>query len=425
MAVRIQFRRGTAAEWFSTNPILAVGEVGFETDTRKFKIGTGDKRWNDVSFPYYAQGTITSVIAGGGLTGGGSNGEVTLSLDSAVLTGTVFNNRGDLLTATANNEPSLLPVGSTDFDVLQVTSTSVNGLSYGKVKSTAIENNAITESKILDTSVSTSKIRDLSISTEKIINGAVTDTKLASNSVVTSKINNGAVTTDKLATSSVTTDKIADLAITGSKFADNIITSAKIANGTIVNDDISASAGIDLTKLNTGNLPTAIKTVSGNYTDRSITVSKLSNTAGSEGIGVWQSWTPTVSGLTTSQWDIIYSKYMKLNNTCQVHTAIRVKDTPSRLNTNVSFDLPLVPVFAANLQSGDKIAIGSFLHQSDEERYFRWWYGGSTTAIYRNGVVIPWGGWRYWWYYSRYNYDFYFDVQTNDVISFTVTYEVA
>jgi hypothetical protein len=35
----IQLRRDTAANWTSTNPALATGEIGFETDTGKFKIG--------------------------------------------------------------------------------------------------------------------------------------------------------------------------------------------------------------------------------------------------------------------------------------------------------------------------------------------------------------------------------------------------
>jgi hypothetical protein len=43
MATRMQQRRGTAAQWISTNdgsgPILAIGEIGYESDTNKFKIG--------------------------------------------------------------------------------------------------------------------------------------------------------------------------------------------------------------------------------------------------------------------------------------------------------------------------------------------------------------------------------------------------
>jgi hypothetical protein len=41
----IQFRRGTAAQWASSNPVLAVGEIGFEQDTNNFKIGTGSTSW--------------------------------------------------------------------------------------------------------------------------------------------------------------------------------------------------------------------------------------------------------------------------------------------------------------------------------------------------------------------------------------------
>ena len=37
----IKVRRDTAANWASTNPVLAAGEHGFETNTGKFKIGDG------------------------------------------------------------------------------------------------------------------------------------------------------------------------------------------------------------------------------------------------------------------------------------------------------------------------------------------------------------------------------------------------
>ena len=50
MAVQIQPRRGTAAAWTSTNPTLAEGEIGLETDTSKFKFGTGAAAWNSLSY---------------------------------------------------------------------------------------------------------------------------------------------------------------------------------------------------------------------------------------------------------------------------------------------------------------------------------------------------------------------------------------
>lgn len=46
MAQQIQLRRGLAATWTAKNPILAIGEIGIEKDTDKFKIGNGVDTWN-------------------------------------------------------------------------------------------------------------------------------------------------------------------------------------------------------------------------------------------------------------------------------------------------------------------------------------------------------------------------------------------
>ena len=45
MAVQIQFRNDTAANWTTANPILALGELGLETNTGQFKIGNGVQTW--------------------------------------------------------------------------------------------------------------------------------------------------------------------------------------------------------------------------------------------------------------------------------------------------------------------------------------------------------------------------------------------
>jgi hypothetical protein len=49
MAVRIQLRRDTAANWVSANPTLRAGEIGIETDTLKFKVGNGSSPWNSIT----------------------------------------------------------------------------------------------------------------------------------------------------------------------------------------------------------------------------------------------------------------------------------------------------------------------------------------------------------------------------------------
>jgi hypothetical protein len=49
MAIRIQLRRDTAANWTSSNPVLRAGELGIETDTLKFKIGNGSSTWTQIT----------------------------------------------------------------------------------------------------------------------------------------------------------------------------------------------------------------------------------------------------------------------------------------------------------------------------------------------------------------------------------------
>lgn len=50
-ATKIKLRRDISTNWSSINPILAEGEVGLETNTKKFKVGDGTTHWNDL--PYY------------------------------------------------------------------------------------------------------------------------------------------------------------------------------------------------------------------------------------------------------------------------------------------------------------------------------------------------------------------------------------
>jgi len=57
----IQHRRGTAAQWASSSIILAPGEMGLETDTRRFKFGNGSSLYPALS--YSVAGTAGSVVA--------------------------------------------------------------------------------------------------------------------------------------------------------------------------------------------------------------------------------------------------------------------------------------------------------------------------------------------------------------------------
>lgn len=83
--ITIKLRRGTAAQWTSSNPTLAEGEMGLETDTLKFKVGDGASAWNDLSYWNTGggggSGTVTSVaqtvptgfsVSGSPITGAGT-----------------------------------------------------------------------------------------------------------------------------------------------------------------------------------------------------------------------------------------------------------------------------------------------------------------------------------------------------------------
>ena len=84
MTSRLQNRRDTAANWTTNNPTLAAGEIGYETDTAKFKIGTGSDNWSILG--YTQNGTVTSITAGTGLSGGAITTSGTIAIDSTVAT---------------------------------------------------------------------------------------------------------------------------------------------------------------------------------------------------------------------------------------------------------------------------------------------------------------------------------------------------
>lgn len=57
----IQLRTSPAATWTSVNPTLAVGEVGFESDTNKLKIGNGTSTWTLLD--YSSGGGVATVVS--------------------------------------------------------------------------------------------------------------------------------------------------------------------------------------------------------------------------------------------------------------------------------------------------------------------------------------------------------------------------
>jgi hypothetical protein len=102
MAVQIQLRRGTAAEWTSANPTLAAGELGLETDTASYKIGNGSTAWTSLDYS---------------------------SLPSTAISSATIDAKGDLLVGTADNVVARLGVG-TNGQVLVADSAATAGVKW-------------------------------------------------------------------------------------------------------------------------------------------------------------------------------------------------------------------------------------------------------------------------------------------------------
>ena len=64
--IRVQMaqRKDTAANWTAANPILLSGEIGYETDTKKFKIGNGSTNWNSLAYLPIPDGSGNLTITG-------------------------------------------------------------------------------------------------------------------------------------------------------------------------------------------------------------------------------------------------------------------------------------------------------------------------------------------------------------------------
>lgn len=108
---RIQWKRGTAAQWTTNNQVLALAEVGYERDTGKVKIGDGVSTWTALAYATF------------GISGGAG---ITVQDEGAPLTTavTLFNFAGAGVTVTEPTPDQVLvtiPASSTPSGAATIT----------------------------------------------------------------------------------------------------------------------------------------------------------------------------------------------------------------------------------------------------------------------------------------------------------------
>ena len=165
MAVQIQLRGGTLAEWTSGNPIIAHREMVLETDTDKFKIGNGVDNYLDLPYgglvgPQGADSTVPGPAGADGATGatgatgpgvasGGVAGQILSKIDGTDYNTTWIDNyTGQVKHLVKNNTGVTIPKGSVVY-VSSADGTNMNvSLSDADMEATSSKTMGITEAAI-------------------------------------------------------------------------------------------------------------------------------------------------------------------------------------------------------------------------------------------------------------------------------------
>lgn len=174
MAIKLQIRRGLAADWAAgtANPQLLAGEIGVETDTGNIKIGDGTTLWNSLG---YVKSTYPQ-----------TTGHATNINDSTYL----VQGRYEIGTGVTSNVPSGWTPASDAPAILHVTRTSTgyvaqilvstktqkafsrgyDGSAYTTWVKVSQEAGSIGTTELADSAVTTIKIADSSSTTTGVTN---------------------------------------------------------------------------------------------------------------------------------------------------------------------------------------------------------------------------------------------------------------
>jgi hypothetical protein len=246
MATRMQQRRGTAAQWTAANPTLAAGEIGFETDTNKFKMGNGSSNW--VALTYFANNSaLTDLLTG--------SPEALNTLDE--------------IAAAINDDPAFFTTIATNLSTHASDTTSIHGITdtallatqsyvadqiasvtgdYSTLAGVGIDWNADTDAfDIANTVATTANITDHNADTTAV--HGIADTSLLATTANVSTAQTAAETT---ASGYVTTHNSATTNVHG--IADTAVLVTTTGTQTLTNKTITSPVGITKTDVGLGSV---------------------------------------------------------------------------------------------------------------------------------------------------------------------------
>ena len=114
MATKLQIRRDSASDWTSANPVLSAGEIGYEQDTSKMKVGDGSTAWTSLAYfspsasstSDLSEGTnlyFTDARADARIAAASTSSGVTVVANMTALVALTGMSAGDQAFVTANN----------------------------------------------------------------------------------------------------------------------------------------------------------------------------------------------------------------------------------------------------------------------------------------------------------------------------------